>query len=167
MKTTTKSRIFVTCIIMALSALIAPSASAIGKGEKAVGINGGFASYNESGYLSASFQYAWADHFRLAPEIGFVFPNNHKTGFMIDADVQFPFRIAKGLGLYPLAGLAFNNWSYKTGHGTDNISRFGINVGAGLDVYFTNSFKMSVEAKYSLMQNTSGVFVGLGFNYLF
>lgn len=168
MKTSTnRIKFYVAAAIMGISALIVPTASAIGKGEKSVGINGGFASYNESGYLTASFQYAWADHFRLAPEIGFVFPNNHNTGFVLDADIQFPFRIAKGFGIYPLAGLAFNNWSHKTPSGSDNISRFGLNIGAGCDIYLTNSFKLTIEAKYSMMQNTSGVFAGLGFNYLF
>ena len=43
----------------------------------------------------------------------------------------------------------------------------GVNVGLGFDVYFTNFFKMSLQGRYSIMPQTSGVFVGLGLSYVF
>ncbi len=141
--------------------------SATGRGEKSVGLSAGYAGYNSSGYISANFQYTFADHFRLAPEIGYVFYNQGATGFKVDADMHFPFRVAKGLGLYPLAGLTFNNWSFSRSPLHENIMRFGVDAGVGLDLYLTNSLKLNFQAKYSLMKNCSGLFTGIGIGYIF
>lgn len=134
------------------------------KGEKTLGIRGGYASYNESGYNSIFFEYTFAPHFRISPEIGYVYSHYRKTAFKLDADMQFPFRIVSGLQIYPLAGLAFNNWSYKD---DSSKSRLGADLGAGLDFYMTQNLKLNVQAKYSWLPDVSGLFAGLGIGYIF
>jgi glutamine amidotransferase-like uncharacterized protein len=42
-----------------------------------------------------------------------------------------------------------------------------LDVGAGFDVYFTSQLKMTVQAKYSFMNDTGGAFAGIGFGYVF
>lgn len=134
------------------------------KGEKSLGLMAGFAGYNTSGYVDVNFQYSSSNHFRLAPDIGFVFKNNDKTGFLIDIDTQYPFKISKGINIYPLAGLAFNNWSYDGG---GNETGVGLNLGGGLDFYLTSRLKLQLQAKYSLATHGGGVYAGLGVGYTF
>lgn len=134
------------------------------RGEKTLGIMGGYGSYNHSGFASVYFQYTFAPHFRIVPEVGCVFRNDDKSALVISADMHFPFRMAKGFNIYPLAGLTFNNWNYTGG---DNILRVGGDFGAGLDLYFTQNFKLTVQGKYSVMKDTSGAYAGIGFGYTF
>ena len=100
----------ITTTICAIGLACAPTANAA-TGEKALGFAGGFASYNDGGYGKIYFQYEIAPHVRLAPEMGYIFRNEDCSGFEFSFDVQFPFRLARGFSIYPLAGLTLNNWS--------------------------------------------------------
>lgn len=146
-----------------------PQSSAFDKGEKSLGVEGGYASYNNSGYMGINFQYSIKNHFRLAPDIVYIFSKENKSGFAVDVDMQFPFRLAKGFGIYPVAGITFNNWiiTDPIDNSKDNYARFGGNFGAGFDIYITSDLKISVEGKYSLMKDTSGFFAGGTISYIF
>lgn len=139
-------------------------ASSLYKGEKTLGITGGFATHNHSGYAGAYFQYTFVPHVRIAPEIDYVFRRHDSSAVKIDCDVQFPFRLARGFNIYPLAGLAFNAWSNT---GARNECRVGGNVGAGFDLYMTSNLKVSIQGKYSFLKDVDGAFVGLGVGYVF
>lgn len=160
MKKTTLFGIFA----LLFAAVMIPMEMSAQKGEKTLGISGGYASYNDGGYTDVYFQYTFADHFRIAPDIGYAFRSEGKSAFLLDVDMQFPFRIAKGFGAYPLVGFTYNNWNYRHG---DNASRAGANFGAGFDIYLTSYLKLSLEGKYSLMNDTSGAFFGMGIGYVF
>lgn len=150
--------------VIALIGALAPASAQAQRGEKTLGVMGGFATYNDGGFTDVYFQYSFANHFRLAPDLGYVFRNDGKSAFVLDVDLHFPFRIVKGFGVYPLVGFTFNNWSYKHG---DNASRAGANFGAGFDIYLTSYLKLSLQGKYSLMNDTSGAFFGMGIGYVF
>lgn len=134
------------------------------RGDKTLGVMGGFATYNDGGFMKAYFQYSVLDHIRIAPDIGYVFRNDGASAFLLDVDVQFPFRIARGFGIYPLVGFTFNNWSYEH---HDNESRAGGNIGAGFDINLTSYLKLTLEGKYSFMNDTGGAFFGMGIGYVF
>ncbi len=163
----TKSRKLICSIVAILAAAFPIAVSARNlpvKGEKSLGVTAGYASYNNSGYAGVYFQYTFAQHVRIAPEVSFVFRNEDKSALAINADMHFPFRVARGVTLYPLAGLAFNNWSYRGGGSSLKV---GGDVGGGCDIYFTANFKFTVQARYSIMDRTSGLFAGAGFGYVF
>ena len=134
------------------------------RGQMSLGLNGGYAGYNQSGCLTLDYQYSFANHVRIAPDVGFVFRNEEKSGFLIDVDMHFPFRVARGFTLYPLAGATFNSWNYIGG---GHVNRFGANLGGGIELRITRYFKLKLQAKYSFMSDTDGVFVGLGVSYVF
>ncbi len=140
---------------------LTPTASAR---DMALGLWGGYASHNDGAYVLASFQIDMARHVRLSPEVGYAFRNDGKSALLINADVQFPFRVARGLNLYPLAGLTFNSWSYSH---ADTSNKVGADLGGGLEVLLTDNLKLSLQAKYSLMPDTSGAFVGAGIHFVF
>lgn len=148
----------------AVCLLVASMSASAQSGEKTLGVAGGFSTYNNGGYAGIYFQYSFADHVRIAPELGYVFRNEGASAFAMSVDAQFPFRIARGFGIYPLAGITYNNWSYI---GDGHASRLGANIGAGLDFYLTSNFKLTLQGKYSMMNDTSGGFLNLGFGYVF
>lgn len=158
-----KVSLLVLAIVAAIGILM-PARAQAQKGEMTLGLMGGFATYNNGGFTDVYFQYTFADHFRIAPDLGYVFRNDNKSAFVLDVDMHFPFRVAKGFAIYPLAGFTFNNWSYKHG---DSASRAGANFGAGFDLYLTSYLKLTLQGKYSLMNDTSGGFFGMGIGYVF
>ena len=91
----------ITVMIVAIAGVLASAFPAYAqKGEKTLGIAGGFASYNTSGYVDVYFQYSFAEHVRIAPEVGYIFRNDGKSGFAASVDMHFPFRVARGFKLY-------------------------------------------------------------------
>lgn len=145
-------------------AFLLPSHSSAAIGEKTLGFSGGYASYNGGGYADLYFQYSLAPHIRIAPELGYIFRNENKSGFECSVDMQFPFRLARGFNAYPLAGVTLNNWSYKHG---GHVTRGGFDFGGGFDIRMTSELKLTLQAKYSLMNDTSGCFIGMGIGYNF
>lgn len=164
---TSISKFFSVKLIAAVLAVVAcavPFSASAQRGEKTLGVMGGFSSYNDGGFADVYFQYTFVDHVRGAFDLGYVFRNEGKSAFVCDVDVHFPFRIVKGLGVYPLVGFTFNNWNYGDDH---NAARAGANFGAGFDIYLTSNLKMTLQGKYSVMNDTSGAFFGLGLGYVF
>ncbi|MDD6228510.1 MAG: hypothetical protein PUA94_05725 [Bacteroidales bacterium] len=161
-----KTRILLAAFAVMLAALILPQqAQAFGRGEKSLGVVGGYATYNNGGYMNMNFQWEFATHFRLAPEIGYVFKNDGLSAFEASIDMQFPFRLIKGFGVYPLIGVTLNSWHHYPSK--SNATRFGGDFGAGFDIYLLSYLKLSIQGKYSLMNDTSGGFIGMGISYVF
>lgn len=156
-------------LLVSIAALIAPFLTAgtasAQTGEKTLGLAGGFATYNNGGYANVYFQYSFAKHIRIAPEIGYIFRNEGKSGFEFSVDMHFPFRLAKAFSIYPLVGFTFNNWSYE-GH-DHSRSRAGVDFGGGFDIYLTSNLKLSLQGKYSAMNDTGGGFFDMGIGYVF
>lgn len=150
--------------VAAFAAVMTPATASAQRGEKALGVMGGYATYNDGGYMNLYFQYSFANHFRIAPEIGYVFRNDCASAFIMSVDMHFPFRLAKAFSVYPLVGLTFNNWSYCD---DSNQARVGGDFGAGFDFYLTSYLKLTLQGKYSLMNDTSGGFIGMGIGYVF
>lgn len=159
-----KSLLTLLLLLFSLSLSNSTLAASPVKGEKTLGIGGGYATFNHSGYANVYFQYTFVPHVRLSADVGCIFRNEDKSGLAIDVDMHFPFRIVRGLQVYPLVGLAFNSWNY---HYDGRDSRFGGDFGAGFDFYMTDNLKLSLQGKYSWMKDTSGAFVGLGIGYVF
>lgn len=151
-------------VFIGLCSLFSFEASAQQKGEMSLGIAGGVATYNDGGYVKAFYQYTFAPHIRIAPEVGYVFRNQGKSAFEMSVDMHFPFRLAKGFDVYPLAGLTLNNWNYKH---SDSTTKVGADFGAGFDLYLTSNLKLNLQGKYSLMNDTDGGFFDMGIAYVF
>lgn len=150
--------------VIALCAAAFPQQSMAQSGEKTLGVAGGFATYNSGGLAKLYFQYSFSNHVRIAPEVGYVFRNEGKSAFVMSVDMQFPFKLAKGFAIYPLAGVTFNNWTW---HDDKHASRVGADFGAGFDIYLTSNLKLSMQGKYSMMNDTDGGFIDFGIGYVF
>lgn len=159
-----KLRTIFAAALLGCAVMFPTVANAQKKGEMTLGVAGGFATENNGGYVNAFFQYTAAPHVRIAPEIGYVFRNEGKSAFEMSADVQFPFRVAKGLSLYPLAGVTLNSWNHVH-HNTQ--TRVGADFGGGFDIYLTSNLKLNFQGKYSLMNDYSGGFFDMGIGYVF
>ncbi|MDE7403343.1 MAG: hypothetical protein K2M87_08030 [Muribaculaceae bacterium] len=157
------ARLILLTAIVVISGVL-PTVASAADHEKFLGIRGGYVSYNNSAYIALNFTYSFADHFRIAPEVGYAFSHNGNSAIMMSGDMEFPFRVYRGIAVYPLAGVTYNNWSRE---GRSRLSRIGGNVGVGTDFYMTEYLKLDLQVKYSIMKNCSGVFAGIGIGYIF
>lgn len=152
-------------VIVVITALTISLPTFAQKGEKSLSIKAGYATFNEGGFTALQFQYTFGQHLRIAPEIGYVFRNAGVSGLELCADMHFPFRIGKGVNIYPLAGLTFNSWNWQ--HSKHSTSRVGLDFGGGFDFYLTQNLKLGLQGKYSMMNDTSGGFFDASIGYVF
>ena len=89
-------RIFITST-MAI-AFAYPSQAQIVKGEKSLGPKVGYVSKNKSAIAGLVFQYSFSNHFRISPELSYVFRNNDMDAFSFDINAHVPFGMNLGAG---------------------------------------------------------------------
>lgn len=157
-------KILSTLLVALLSIVSSMSAHSESRGAMTLGIGGGYTTANHSAYSDIYFRYAFSSHVRIAPDAGYAFKHEGLSSFNFNIDMQFPFRVTRGIGIYPLAGVAFNNWNTEGG-GTH--ARFGLNAGAGIDLKFTRTLRLTLIGKYTFMHHTDGAYIGAGIGYNF
>lgn len=163
--------------VIALAAACGLTAQAqIVKGEKSVGPKLGYVSKNQSAVAGLVFQYAFSNHFRLAPELGYVFRHKDMDAFTFDINAHVPFGFTgEKVAFYPLAGLNYSSWSrhfkeedmMEIKDVSTRTARFGLNLGAGFDLRCSETLKLSFEAKYLLIKGFTTVAVTAGISYVF
>lgn len=134
--------------------------------ESTFGIKAGYITRNNSSLAGLVFTQTLGSHIRLAPQIGVVLRNSDRDALIVDADVHFPFSFAPKLKAYPLVGLAFNSWSRHetdyTDRGKDvnhHTNSLGLNAGGGIDFYCSQTLKLGLECRYTLIKhNPNGQF---------
>jgi len=146
------------------------------KGEKSVGPKLGYVSKNESSSVGLFFQYAFSEHFRIAPEVGYTFRHKDMDAFMFDINAHIPFGFTgEQVAFYPLAGLNYSSWNAhfsredfdKIDDVSTRTSRFGLNLGAGFELRCSQTLKLTIEAKYCLIKDYSSAMVSAGISFVF
>ena len=93
-------------VALTLALLIAIAASATQRGEKSLGLAGGFNTANDGAVAGVFFQYSFSGHFRLAPSADYVFRHRGIDGLHVNLNCQFPIGVGSGrFDVYPLVGL--------------------------------------------------------------
>lgn len=149
------------------------TASAVGKGTKSVGLRAGYNTSNESALAGLYFQYRFTEHFRLSPNIDYLFRHNDTDALTFNINAHFPFDFSSSCcAVYPLAGLSYTSWSTRYNdqeriRRTSRSNSFGFNVGAGVEMYVTSSLKLMAEGKYCLVKHHHGGVFSVGIGYVF
>lgn len=153
------------------------TASAQHKGEKSVGLRGGFTTRNTTATAGLYFSYRFTDHFRLSPKLDYAFPHHDTDAFSFDIDFETPFALSptNKVNFYPIAGLNYSTFSYHVKPGEDDNSDdtsqrkndFGLSFGAGLEYFPTSSLRLSIEGKGILIKRYSGGWFNVSIGYIF
>lgn len=143
---------------------------------------------NPAGICSPSEKYAltwqyWANNrFRIAPELGLVFPHGTgRTGLMSDLNLHAVWNLnecysykAPVLNMYLLTGVSFQHWGKNYtpllfwDSSPTEINSAGMNFGAGFEMNIGKHFKLSTEwRRYFLSNSFSHSSFNLGCHYLF
>lgn len=160
--------------IVLLIATAMPAHAELRRGEKSFGPKIGYVSKNQSALAGLVFQYTFSRHFRVVPEVGIIFRHKDLDGLEVNVNAHVPFGFENDkVALYPLAGVNYTSWGR---HGVDeagendvttHANRFGVNLGGGVELRCTSTLKLSLEAKYCLLNNYDNAQVSLGISYVF
>ena len=166
---------FVTALLLIL--LCVPAATGANrKGDTSLGPKVGYISKNKSALAGLVFQYSFSDHLRISPEVSCDFRHNDLDAFIMDVNVHAPFNFTGDkVDLYPLAGLTFNSWGKhwtevterNSDDVTNHVNRWGLNLGAGMDLRCNQTLKFTLEARYSLVKSFSNFQLAVGIAYVF
>lgn len=140
------------------------SAENIYKGEKTVGLTGGYHSYNSSGVAGIEFTYRFSKHFRLSPGVMYVFRHRDTDALQLNINADVPFPTSSRCDIYPFAGLCYSSWNRHgslrvedENHDVSNrTSRLGLNVGGGVNFAASGNLRLGVRAGYSFIKEYGG-----------
>ncbi|MCM1484270.1 MAG: porin family protein [Muribaculaceae bacterium] len=161
---------------MAAAILLPIGSYAFSKGEKSVGLRGGYSTTHNSPVAGLFFQYRFTEHFRLSPEIDYYFRHDHTDAYALNVNADIPISLGADspVNIYPLAGLNFTSWNVHHPGSTDQsddtstrTSRMGVNAGAGIEYYATPTLKFALEAKYAYVKHFDGAVITLSIGYVF
>lgn len=145
------------------------------RGEKTLGIQAGFNTYNDQPLAGVQFTYRFSRLLRIAPDINYVFRHDGRDALRFDLNMQFLFPVAHGtVNLFPLVGANYSSWNFHPlaiGNITDDVSsrlsRIGLNTGAGADVNLSGNLKLSLTATYTFIREFNGWDIAAGIHYRF
>ena len=105
------NRIF--SILILLMAILVPSHAMAQRGEKSLGIMGGYNTRSESAVAGIYFQYRCGQLIRLAPDLQYVIKHDGVNAYQFNANVHFVINLGQKVNFYPLAGVTFQSWRFN------------------------------------------------------
>ncbi len=140
------------------------------QGKQAVGGSLSYGTETESVGIGAKYQYNITNEIRIEPSMDYFFKNNGLSMFDINANVHYLVPIASNVKIYPLAGFTFTSWHQDLGIGEGfgaSTSKFGVNLGAGMEFALDRNWSMNFEVKYQLISDLDQAVFNLGVAYSF
>lgn len=122
-------------------------------GKWGIGLNLGYGTDIEQGFLGGRLLYDISDQFDIVASFNHYFKKYDVKFWDINADFHWNVYRAPVFEVYPLVGLSYlhgKNDFYKDGW-------FGVNLGAGIMFNLTDHWKLGVEAKGQIMSDSQFV----------
>lgn len=168
---------------MAFACAFAPANSFAQKGEKSVGLRGGFTTRNTTATAGLYFSYRFSEHFRLSPKADYAFRHNGVDGFSFNIDCETPIALGapeNKVNFYTIIGLNYSNITSRTAtveltsedpavndDSSQRTNRFGLNIGVGLEYFATPTLRLAFEPKCQLIKNFTGGWFNISIGYVF
>lgn len=175
-----KSKLIALFTIFLLSAFAVQDVSAqYAKGKKSFGVKTGYITLNKSATAGIELQYAFNQHFVLAPSIDYVFRHEELDGLLFNLDYHGPWQLDKSgrWYFYHILGVNYASWSTHTksdGNAdvnnddvTTRFNRFGLDFGAGVDLYVSPTLKLSLQGKFNWIKDHNTGLFNIGISYVF
>lgn len=178
----TKHTYSLATVIIALIFACLPADALAWRGEKSVGLRGGFTSKNTTATAGLYFSYRFSEHFRFAPKFDYAFQHHGTDAFAFNFDTEYPIALDKGEGkvnFYPIAGLNYSTFTSHTAvedietrtddsdDSSQRTNHFGLNLGAGIEYFATPTLRLSLESKCLLIKQFTGAWLTVGIGYRF
>ena len=153
---------------MVACAMLFSAAMFAQQGEKSLGLNLklGLDDPKSTG-IGIKGQYGFTDKIRGEASFNYFLKKDHVTMFDINANVQYVFTFGE-IGVYPFVGATLQNMSVDIAGHSDSESKFGANLGAGVEYPITEKIKVNLEFTYKrASDNWDRSLIGFGVSYKF
>lgn len=128
--------------------------------------------------IGAKFQYNVTNPLRLEASFNYFFPKEADgfadlkyTMWDLNANAHWLFRVAKGVNLYPLAGIGVIGTKAKVKvegrKGSASETDFAVNLGAGVDFKIARATLLNIEAKYKVGGEFDRFLLSAGVAFMF
>ncbi len=165
-------KIIMMCV-MAVTMFMANAES----GEWAVGGQVVYGSKAETAGIGLHVKNCLTDAFRASLSSNYYFKHDGVNAFDVNLEANYLFNVGEKVRLYPLAGVCLGIWhvdgvhanvaGYEVGTDSRTDSKFGGNVGGGIDFLLGNHWGLNAEVKYQIISHASQVVLGVGASYRF
>ena len=160
-------------LMMATAMLMANAES----GEWAVGGQMVYGSKAETAGLGLHLKYNLTDAFRASLSSNYYLKHDGVSAFDVNLEGNYLFDLSEKVRVYPLAGVVLGIWhadgvnvSYggmDFGVDGQTDSKFGCNLGGGIDYLMGDHWGLNAEVKYQIISHASQVVFGIGASYRF
>lgn len=132
------------------------------KGEKAVGVNLSYGTEISNIGIGVKGQYNFTDAIRGEVSFDYFLEKDYLKMWDINVNAHYLFNVAEKIKVYPLAGLAYTNWS-----AVETLSRFGANLGGGAQYDINEKLSLNLDIKYQFISDFNQAVFGVGAAYKF
>ena len=146
-------------------------------GEWAVGGQVVYGSKAETAGIGLHLKNCLTDAFRASLSSNYYFKHAGVNAFDVNLEANYLFSVGEKVRVYPLAGVVLGIWHADgvdmnvggTHVGIDGTtdSKFGCNLGGGIDYLMGDHWGLNAEVKYQIISHASQVVFGIGASYRF
>lgn len=148
------------------------------RGEKSVGLRGGFTTVNTTATAGLYFSYRFSKYLRFSPKMEYAFRHNSSDAFSFNFDCEMPLSISstQRVNVYPIVGLNYTTISTKyhymidenrSDDSSDRSNNFGLNVGGGIEFFATPTLRLAFESKCLVIKKNTGGWFSVSVGYRF
>lgn len=142
------------------------------KGEIGVGVNANYGTHIDNFGFGAKLQYGLSTALRSELSVNAFFQKNYAKNLDFNLNFHYVIPLGASVRFYPLAGLTLTRWSvdYDGKSGWDptdwsiswNATRFGVNMGGGVEFDLLPNVVLNVEGKYQIVSDFDQAVISAG-----
>ncbi len=116
--------------------------------------------------IGAKVQYGFTQRLRGEGSFNYFFKKRNVHLWEVNANMHYLCPIAGGVKLYPIGGFTVASLDYD-GTNLSTITKFGLNIGGGIDFTLSDELKFNLTAKYCILSDIDHCVFGAGLVYNF
>lgn len=154
-------------LMLTLMMVLGVGVASAQEGTSAVGFNLGYATgdgINNLG-IGVKYSYQMSDNLRVQPSFTYYFEKDNANLYDLSVDFHYLFNFNDDkMAFYPIFGFTtpFYHFNGDEGIESHTWTRFGCNLGAGLQYKLTDDFALVGEAKYKIVKDIDHVAIAIG-----
>lgn len=164
---------FLLLFVMSAAMLIAHAES----GEWTFGGHVVYGTKAETAGIGLHLKNSLTDAFRASLSSNYYFKHEGVSAFDVNLEANYLFDLGEKVRIYPLAGVVLGIWhadgvdvsvgGYDFSSDSQTDSKFGCNLGGGIDYLIGDHWCLNGEVKYQIISHASQVVFGVGVGYRF
>jgi len=143
------------------------------RGQSSVGLTLGYGFDTENPTIGLDYRYSLTNYLRINPSVSHYIKNDGLSAWAIDLNAHYLVGLSEQFSFYPIVGVDLSFWDQKImkepreSDASISNTRFGVNLGLGVEMYATERITVGLEAKYAIVKDYDQAWIGLRAGYSF